>query len=175
MSYTEITQNICAAKIIDALKEARYSGKKYSKASDFLKYIGFDDKDRENGKRMILRALEKMKDKSVRKNPVTKIYEYIDPEQARNDATSELIKLDFINSSVRKIIDGDEICVYFLSLASSHIEYIAALLNHTSLTSHLITMSSTYNGILFYVESSSQEKFYMALMRISGQTITKSK
>lgn len=164
MKGKKLTQAQCGEKILELLIDTNRKDKNYKKAADFLSYLGFDEND-VNGKRMIQRAINKMKNVTIRINPETKNFEYINQASINDESLSKLLSNEV--KSYPELIISSHSYLYFLPLESKWADYIIALIAKTSLALHIITMIPTYNGILIYVKSSSKDSFMNDFIRIN--------
>lgn len=163
MEKEKLTQAQCEEKIIELLLDTNRE-KDYKKAADFLSYLGFKEND-ENGKRMIQRALYELKKNTIRIDPKTKNFEYINQASINDESLSKLLATE-VKTHPELIISSHSL-LYFLPLESKWANYIIALIAKTSLALHIITMTPTYNGILIYVKSSSKDSFMNDFIRIN--------
>lgn len=164
MAEKKLTQAQCGEKIIELLIDTNQEDKNYKKAADFLSYLGFDEND-VNGKRMIQRAINKMKNVTIRINPETKNFEYINQASINDESLSKL--LSTVVKSYPELIISSHSDLYFLPLETKWADHIIALIANTSLALHIITMTPTYNGLLIYVKSSNQNSFMEDFIRLN--------
>lgn len=164
MEKKVLTEAQCRKKILEILIDTYQTDMKYKIAADFLLCLGFDEDD-ERGKRKIQRAIKKMKDVTIRVNPETKNFEYINQASINDASLSKLLSTEV--KSHPELIISSHSHLYFLPLDSKRADYIIALIANTSLALHIITMTPTYNGILIYVKSSNQKSFMEDFIRLN--------